>query len=227
MNFLRPRGAPGPHRVGHSVLFRRARRRWAPSVFVAMTALLASCSSPVPAASVEPDEAGSAQVTEWRNGLAQMYGLKTPPEVTPIREVWPEERDALILECMTSKGFPPDEPGVQGWAIPDAQMGAFNQASYECALSYPPRAETFEPLNDDQKNLIYDYVIDTQIPCLEAKGFVITEVPSRQVFVDTYLSNPFFPQSQVGRQVTGDLDTELASIEMDCPQSPPSEQLYK
>lgn len=165
--------------------------------------------APVQMTDAEKQQRRTAGLDTMREG----YGL--PPMDYPdlVRWIYPEQLASVMVPCLEQKGFAATA-GANGRsykAAPgEAQLSAFSLAEVECSAMYSvdPRL-TGEP-SDAQKNLIYDYWIESMIPCLGEHGISV-QPPSREVFITT-------PQPLEGYP----FGTE---IELACPYSAPSQAL--
>lgn len=163
---------------------------------------------------------------KWRADVAAQYGITDPPHVEPVKTVLPEEATAYIDACMKDKGFA--STGAGAYSYPVDQQEAFNLARYECTVAYPPDPAYLQPFTEVQMGRIYDFMIETEIPCLESEGYTVTGVPSKEVFIQTFSTDPFWPYEQVTEQLLaqGKGEAALAALEEKCPQTPPSDVLY-
>lgn len=161
-------------------------------------------------------------VAEQQEQLAAALRIDDPPAVEVVRVVTPEERGALVDACLAEQGFPVGE-GSPG--IPESQMEAFDLAQFVCMARYPVDPELSGTWTEVQTAIQYEWTINTLIPCLEARGFEIEDVPSRSVFIETWFTDSaFLPYAQLPLQSI--TNVEFAALEQECPQTPPSEVLY-
>lgn len=122
----------------------------------------------------------------------------------------------LVIRCMNDQGIPatltPDGAGISAEKIPPDQ----NQIGFETmnacmeGLSLPPQEEA----NPDQLAEIYQYNLALKV-CLEAEGYDVPEPPSLEVYIDTYLTDPWYAYENVNS-----LGPEGVAIEALCPQQP-------
>jgi hypothetical protein len=122
----------------------------------------------------------------------------------------------LVIRCMNDHGIPatltPDGAGISAANIPPGQ----NQIGFETmnacreGLSLPPHEEA----NPDQLAEVYQYNL-ALMECLEAEGFDVSEPPSLEVYIDTYLIDPWYAYENVNT-----LGPEGTAVEAMCPQAP-------
>jgi hypothetical protein len=155
--------------------------------------------------------------------LAKTYAIENPKPEEVVMWTKPEESLKYRDACVRKQGFSQDGDGTWIGITPERE-GAFNLANYVCATAYPSMPKYTAPLDRADIGRAYDWTVHTVIPCLEAKGFTITDVPTREDFISSFGTNPFFPYSQI-EQFIGS-NTQQAQLEADCPQWPPSEVLY-
>lgn len=189
--------------------------------------LLAGCSAPgEQPGSDTTTEPGSpdylrGQAEQW----AEYYGVEDPPAVDVVRYVDTPERDATLRDCLTEAGYPTESNG--GVNVPSGNEEAFALAQYTCAVQYPVPERYTRTWSDKEIRLQYAWTVDFVIPCLEDRGHSISDPPSESVFVDSWLSDPYFPFAQVSLAVAEDnFNQAWAELEDACPQQAPGEVLW-
>lgn len=60
-------------------------------------------------------------------------------------------------------------------------------------LAYPLEEKYLQPWTTETLEKAYDYFEDDLIPCLEAEGYPIEDVPSRGTFLDSYFDTGWTP----------------------------------
>ncbi len=195
----------------------------------AIVALFAAC-APVS----ESPEAGNTSQASSGDYLEQMsreyavyYGLDSAdvPDVDVIRYVMPEERQAHQDSCLKEAGYQVDGPGQL--FFPPEQEAAAALDQYVCRMKYPPIERYSQPWGDRQVGIQYDWMVEFVIPCLEGEGHPITGIPSRDVFIDSYETDAFYPFSQIQVDQSGeDFNVEWERLESTCTQIAPSEVLW-
>lgn len=68
---------------------------------------------------------------------------------------------------------------------PPDQQDTFDLTQYECWMAYPILRKYAQPWGDEQIEAQYDWTVDVLIPCLEAEGYAIQGIPSRETFIDS------------------------------------------
>jgi hypothetical protein len=138
-------------------------------------------------------------------GIAEMLGVKNPPDVDVVREILPEEYPELAVLCMKEQGFTVEilDGGVLTSTYPTDQKDAYNLAQYVCMAKYPHYPVFYLPKSDTTLRVMYDWATDNIIPCLAAEGVTVEDMPTFEVYRDRYRTegatwNPLFdnPQSQ-------------------------------
>lgn len=185
-----------------------------------LAVILSGCASNADGnASVSPED--SAFYETYLENAAEYLKIDNPPEVEIVKWIKPEELQSYSDPCVRDQGF--TQRSDLSWDVPEDQISAFNLATYKCWAAYPPLPKYAGPWTDKQRGIQYDWTVDHVIPCLQDHGYTIVGVPSRQTFIDTYLTDPFFPFSQVPLNLTNDQRNQL---EQECPQIAPSELLF-
>jgi hypothetical protein len=159
-------------------------------------------------------------VAEQQASFATYLKITDPPQVPVIRLVTNEERQVLLDACLdqsgwdTKAGFPVD------------QKAAYDLANYICMASYPVYPELTGTWTDKQTAIQYDWTVNTELPCLAALGHTVTTpAPTRDEFITTWDTNPYFPFAYIeGSSSLTNQEREL--LEAQCPQNPPSDQLW-
>lgn len=89
---------------------------------------------------------------------------------------------------------------------------------YVCDVKYPVDPAWGLPLTDDELSYLFDYFHLVLTPCLESRGVVVDDPPSRATFIDSYTSgkawNPY-------KNVLGTAGVKWGEINAACPQTPP------
>jgi hypothetical protein len=127
------------------------------------------------------------------NAEAEEWGITaTPPPV--IR--WITEFEALDTQsqCLRDQGLEVKVDRTRS-AIDYRAPGGGNEqverlAWWVCEWKYPrmPDREHGE-LSDRRKGIMYDYIVDELIPCLAEYGYIVSDVPSYEVFWERYATD--------------------------------------
>ena len=165
--------------------------------------------------------------SEQLASTAESLGLPPQDDVPLVRWVTAEEASATWVECLNDAGFQatfesPDK--IDFSLVPDEQNqrgGPGSQALWECQAMYTQDPRSAVELTDAQKGLIYDYLVNSLVPCLEAHGYTPAEPPSRSTYVTTFSDEAqWMPYSVVPLD---EMNTELFT---ECPQAAPSVDIY-
>lgn len=159
--------------------------------------------------------------------IASLNGITDPPDIDIVRVVSQAEWPQTFADCMTAAGFPTKLYG-QGTVtdIPAGQEDASNLANYTCWAKYPvDPQQNMENFTDEQKTIIYQYLTQTLVTCLEEQGHTVDDVPSEEVFMDQFTSTPpWNPYLQIYETVTSQAETEALTAA--CPPNTPPELIY-
>lgn len=158
----------------------------------------------------EKQQRRTRQLDQEREGLH----LAPMPYPALVRWIYPEEQASVLVPCMKDKGFvvKAARGGTGIKSNPGAQGPAFGKALLECKAAYSvdPRIEAQNPAA--AAGIVYDYWTEFLVPCLSQRGYTLSPLPSREVFV----TNPVAP--------TGYPDGN-EEVEKACPMNPPSQAL--
>ncbi|WP_157519089.1 hypothetical protein [Modestobacter sp. Leaf380] len=187
--------------------------------------LTSACSSDsLPDSPAQHDSADddSVSIEQQQQELAAGFGISDPPPVEVIRLVTPEDRQQLVADCLLEQGF--DTAEIIDSGLPSDQVAAYNLAEYVCAASYPINPDFMGAYTDRQISIQYDWTVDSVIPCLRAEGYTISDPPSREVFIETYTTDPFYPFAELfDLQLS---NAEWNALEVRCPQIAPTNLLF-
>lgn len=183
-------------------------------------AALTGCSS-----EAGSDNARSARdaafYADYVSKAAEYLHVDNPPAVKIVKWIKPEDLQSYVDPCVRDQGFTQMADG--SWYTPEEQKSAFALARFKCWAAYPTMPKYAAEWTDKERGIQYDWTVDRVIPCLEKHGYSIVDVPSRQTFIDTFSSDPFYPFSQVSEEISNEKRNEL---ERECPQIAPSDVLH-
>lgn len=174
------------------------------SLLVASLLCASACSAQQ---STSPSIASTFEPTDWDmkyyqsnlEEFAAAFGIENPPEVAIIRWVKPEESTDVLVECLQNAGFPVQrtEHGYE-YNSDVNDGGAYDLAQYTCMAQYPVESTFARPMTQEQARRLYDYIIDTQIPCLEANGYGPFDLPTFESYLQTIQSpDMYFPTQDI------------------------------
>jgi len=157
---------------------------------------------------------------------AQTAGIEDPPEVELVRWIKPEEFAPTNVRCLNEAGFDvgitDDGTGIDSRTIPGAQTEALELAIYTCTAQYSIDPRYAHPLNDAQLGIMYDYLVESYVPCIEALGYPLAEPPSKQVYVGSPAMDRWMPILELRRLP----QSQFSRVVMNCPETPASDVLY-
>ncbi len=158
---------------------------------------------------------------EYLEQTAQLYSIANPPDVELVREVDDPERLDVVAACMQNHGFATSVvPGGLEHDYPTDQAQAWALASYECDVAYPPLVKYLRPLTDDQARIIYAYLRDEGLSCLEREGVKGLELPSEEKFLSQFHEGALWdPLAEVDPNVA-------LRVQPICQLVPPNDVLY-
>ncbi|KRC62690.1 hypothetical protein ASE14_02375 [Agromyces sp. Root81] len=121
-----------------------------------------------------------------------------------------------LAECVREAGFdvtvfPPDGMSVDAPPEQQSEVAAVQEACRQSLGVFQ-----FEELTDADYDTLYELTLENA-KCLTELGYDIPPAPSRQVFQDTYDSDPWLPYSSPELAELG--PKEFAKAEEKCPQS--------
>ena len=144
-------------------------------------------------------------------------GGVTVPDVNFISFEGPDRPN--WRQCMADQGFPGNwDPEKQVWdsgEISPAQSEPYGIAIYICSVQYP--RETRPPYNEEEIKRLYDWQVNTTMPCFAKHGIELPDPPSQEQYVDewfTSMSLSWWPANYVN-------DDEFIDDRGECPIAPP------
>ena len=165
-----------------------------------------------------PPNPKGPELTELTNrelDLQWQYIGLTPdsprPTVKVVRFIGPDEAKQVYSDCMTESGFP-----FYGANGPTDDADNYERlAIYICTAKYPQPPATYGLYSAAQHDFLYDYYLDTLIPCVRSSGIKLNDVPSRDEYKSTtsFSWSPLDQLSKVG-------DDLRFVIESRCPAYP-------
>ncbi len=153
---------------------------------------------------------------------AEVSGLEDPPKVELIRWITPEEWAPALVECANDRGFPvgyTTDGGIDSANIPGEQGPALELAMYECMAEYSIDPRLREPLNGEQRGILYDYLVSSYVSCLAKLDIEVSAPPTREVFMSTAEGDGWMPQSELP-------SNQVSEANAKCPALPRSDVLY-
>lgn len=201
---------------------------------VAASTLLSACATTT---AIEPiEDAELSRVMDLRESqlrdLAATYGLDGPREIPElVRWVALEESANAQVACLNEAGFPAESLGGTGVGfdrIPEEQKalgGPLHAAMWDCQARYSVDPRTQVRFTKDQYRILHSYLDTTMRSCLENRGYEFSDAPSLESFIAGYESgHPWVPWEEMS--LADISEDEYTKLEKDCPQSPPSSELY-
>lgn len=167
----------------------------------------------------------AAEEADYIQESAESYGshpdVIDPPESVEVRRwVRPEEVDRVRRECIEEAGFPANPDG--SFSYP-GQKNSFWRTWYVCQVSYPIIPKYDQEWDRAQIEAQYEWTTKFLIPCLEDHGTIVDHIPSRDVFIATWETSPFYPWKYVP-PISG---AEALELEYLCLQIAPSDVLWE
>jgi hypothetical protein len=201
------------------------------AVTTALTFAMGACSGPpnevpVPSPTASAGLRTELDSTHWVTQeevlahFAAGFGITDIPKVPVIREVTPEERGALLNECMADSGWVSDSE--RRWSYSVDQTNDFNLSLVICHAQYPLEEIYLQPLTESQLTFIRTYWETIEIPCLANLGYEISGPPEDTLFPSNHDSSPqWSPSGAIIELLDGKLDQgTMTEIFTQCPEIP-------
>lgn len=191
-----------------------------------LSLLIVGCSG-APAEPSSPPSSSTTTILTASTGESSTTALSAVTSIPPIRgygdfsgleyfEVDSYVVTRLVVECMHDHGFPvtliPPGDGYGFGSIPPEQNQLAQVYDEACwaGLNIPP----YEDPDPAHREEIYEYYLALR-DCLIAKGYDVSEPPSKEYFVENYNTDPWSPYESVGY-----VGPSWESIQIACPQQP-------
>lgn len=180
---------------------------------------------PVPSAT--PDSQASTLVPTTTTSASGH--TTTVPAVTVtttdnfIRFIHPDEWTAIRVSCLAEEGWTVTTSPDGGVLFPDVseeQAVEMENANDLCGERYPVDPRYHQPLTREQLTILYDWHVNTTIPCMEAEGFTGFDPPSLETFIETYEQEAWSPYTDVFAEI------EQRPTGTACPELPPIDVLF-
>lgn len=118
---------------------------------------------------------------------------KVSSQVPPVQD--PNKSAMLhVGACLEERGWEVVDAASGEVKVAEEQLELFNEDLNACTEAV--QGQEFSTLTDAELEKYYPFVL-AEAECLEELGFDL-DVPSVQVFVDTYRDDPFVPRAEVG-----------------------------
>lgn len=203
---------------------------------IAGMALLAGCSTPPtydfetlpPIGQYQPSQDDLEMYSDNLAQYATSLGIDSPPEVSIVRWVNPEESPAIMVECLVSAGVSATldaEHNSYGITSSAGQHDSTDLARYICLAKFPVRLDIYRFPSEAEQRMLYQYLVDEWLPCMTREGFPLSK-PSLETYT-TYLRNegpnPLFYEFGDKYSLSA---TDFNNLMQDCPQQPPGWRAY-
>jgi len=128
------------------------------------------------------------------------------PEVERIRIVSMEEAEAVHTQCLIDAGYENTRLTTTFGADSYERL-----AIYTCTAQYPTPPASYGLFSEEQLDFLYDYFMQVTVPCLEANGVTVPDIPSREDFKvpSSQLKQVWIPYYSI------DLDRDVAFLMTD------------
>lgn len=170
--------------------------------------------------------------------LQQAVRIDDPPETDLIRVIAPDEQAQIWEECMIDAGWEVSTTFDGGLTPPENmsedQWPAYNVSDYLCLAQYPVDDSLVNHYGSKQVDLLYEYYVTDLMPCLQGRGFDVTQPPSLEAFRASWVQygtesyhageTTWFPYGGVDAGVMAMDDWE--QLNASCPQEPPHDYLF-
>jgi len=166
--------------------------------------------------------------SDWRryfeilDQTAAAYQIADPELVEVRRWILPEDADEYRNRCVPGRGFHRNDAEV--WTdVSPARRSWFRDAMYVCAAQYPVIPRNTVVLRHKNLAILYEWLTQTEIPCLEREGYPTAKPPLKREFIASYGKTELF-SPYVG--ISNVAPAELLRLNKLCPQFPPAPLLY-
>lgn len=132
----------------------------------------------------------------WKSTLEMIRAsseVQIEPERPAVSLIQEYDNSAEYVEaqikCMHEAGWLDVTGNAQEGIIakyPAGQITPMALSQYECAVKYP--IQISQPFNEAQMEKIWEYQVQTVIPCLSGLGYEVNSFPSKESFVDQWFA---------------------------------------
>ena len=213
--------------------------------------LLASCSSgesPSSKASDSPSQAAypetwdevfgdktkEEELEEQRQFAFESEIKHNPFGEEPFEDIDPDDYPVISVpdvgevqyaqaQCLTEAGFPEEANAAGAWwpteTYSDDEVVDFERASIICALEYPV---FFIKIPRQALDELYDYQVDTVVPCLEDLGYEVDPPIAKQLWMDAQMADQdtWDPFALIKESPVAEDNDEMDKIYTQCPEYP-------
>jgi hypothetical protein len=154
-----------------------------------------------------------------------------PADVEFVRYISPDDWGRVHAQCFRDHGIDAAETFDGGISfervpedLPDRER-VIQEAEYRCLVMYPVHPRYRQPLSPAQIRVIYDYYIDSLVPCLRRRGLGIPDPPEWETFLARFETSHEWTPYQFVTWASYS-DEEWQALNEDCPQHPPLSAIY-
>lgn len=159
--------------------------------------------------------------------VAEVNGVTDPPPIDMVRVVSAVDFARTQVACLHDAGFSAvtlsdDGTGFSVEFPDDSQADAFGLAVYTCEAKFVrDPAQDESRWTREQKLVDYAYLTGTLVDCLTEQGFTIRDIPSEEVFLETWDHDRWNPYEQLA--AAGGWGRE---VDRACPANTPLELIW-
>lgn len=124
-------------------------------------------------------------IVQWSKQNANQFHIVSPPAISGIT-TGPDEAIGLVAQCLTERGYTPNLVGEYVVAATKAEVSKLHLAQYTCTERYPPDERWLKPLGVRQKERMYVYLTQVEIPCLTRHGYVVDAIPTQAGYIRAF-----------------------------------------
>lgn len=151
--------------------------------------------------------------------------------IEPIRTVRPDEVGPLRGACLQHRGIDvtigADGSSLYFQGIPQEQQDRLQEEQAICIALYPLDDTYGGPLDDEELGRLYDYYVESLVPCLEAEGYSGFDAPSRDTYIESYgTESDWIAYTDILYLVDAMTVAERVGLFETCPQAPPVDELF-
>lgn len=147
---------------------------------------------------------------------------RVPTDVSFVRYVHPDEQDRLRASCALKQGSHIDASR----AITTSGVRLPAEAEYRLQVMYPVHPSYRAPYTEKQIRVLYDYYVNTLVPCLRREGYDAGPLPSWEFFHANFTPVPWSPYQRLSPVRTRMPIEQFEALQSRCPPQPPIHALF-
>lgn len=164
-----------------------------------------------------------------KENLLSQWGVEVDEFPPLVRWTDYSEGPRVWVECLIESGWAASYLEGGGVEAPKdlalEQQSAYLISQFDCYAKYSRDPNQAQPLSPSQKGVLYDYMVEWWIPCVESQGYGFTmEIPTREAYIS---SNDWDPWAYVtSPKKLRENSEEAQTLLRECPRIPPDAAMY-